>query len=506
MSIQLAIMPLDFDSNCVPTTTLFPQSEITLGHLPTNDVVLDSPGVSGLHARIRMAETNGHTVLYIADLDSKNGTLVDNVLLAADEEVVLSSSARIIIGNYLIKPTIGPDAPKAEQDCYEFRDELIEQDGESTQAVVVGEQASDNGSEDSEDETDAVEDDEDADLDDWILADAVREVDDAEDEGDVDFDEESDADYPLAGAGEAEVPVDLAVADSGSTGLLSEVKMGASGLFARESSAEEIVEDVAEEHVAHRSTDLLEGSSMDLNGAGTIQSFGIIRGSVQPGLVENIDLLLTPFFVVSGVALHAGKPLAGVYIDGGNLGTTVTDEEGSFVFRQVAGGASYRLQASKDGFAFEPPVFEGEMDGNQAVNFRAVQLFSISGRVTHQGRGLADVTVCGENIGETVTDDDGRFSFSGIAEGTDFRLIAMKSDFTFMSLTRVGTLLEDTAVEFSAVQLFNIRGRLVRNGVPVPNAIIDGGSLGKTITAADGTYSFSGIPEGTEYTLRASLE
>jgi hypothetical protein len=69
---------------------------ITLGRLPESDVVIDDPGASRQHARIRAAD--GEFVL--ADLGSTNGTLVNEEPVA---ERVLADGDRITIGETVLE-------------------------------------------------------------------------------------------------------------------------------------------------------------------------------------------------------------------------------------------------------------------------------------------------------------------------------------------------------------------------------------------------------------------
>jgi len=53
---------------------------------------------------------------------------------------------------------------------------------------------------------------------------------------------------------------------------------------------------------------------------------------------------------VRGSVIRNGKPLEGVEIDAGPLGTAVTDKDGIYVFKDVPEGTEINLSAKKDGF------------------------------------------------------------------------------------------------------------------------------------------------------------
>jgi len=72
------------------------QAETTLGRLPECDVVVDDPGASRQHARIRRTEGGFELV----DLGSTNGTLVNDIPV---QEHVLANGDRITIGQTVLE-------------------------------------------------------------------------------------------------------------------------------------------------------------------------------------------------------------------------------------------------------------------------------------------------------------------------------------------------------------------------------------------------------------------
>jgi pSer/pThr/pTyr-binding forkhead associated (FHA) protein len=71
------------------------KAETTLGRLPECDVVVDDPGVSRQHARIRRAETG----FVLSDLGSTNGTFVNEQPV---QDHLLADGDRITIGETLL--------------------------------------------------------------------------------------------------------------------------------------------------------------------------------------------------------------------------------------------------------------------------------------------------------------------------------------------------------------------------------------------------------------------
>ena len=74
-----------------------PQCECIIGRHPSCDLILDSPEVSGLHAKIIFQ--NGEYLLN--DLNSKNGCSLNNHALQFNERYVLGEKDAIGIGNFL---------------------------------------------------------------------------------------------------------------------------------------------------------------------------------------------------------------------------------------------------------------------------------------------------------------------------------------------------------------------------------------------------------------------
>lgn len=74
-----------------------PHRECIIGRHPNCDLILDSPEVSGLHAKIVFQ--NGEYLLN--DLNSKNGCSLNNRTLKFNEKYVLEKKDAIGIGNFL---------------------------------------------------------------------------------------------------------------------------------------------------------------------------------------------------------------------------------------------------------------------------------------------------------------------------------------------------------------------------------------------------------------------
>ena len=78
---------------------VFEQDQVTLGRLPTNDLVLGAPDVSGKHGMITVSRTNGQAVLNICDLGSSNGTFIEDRRLQPNVPVPITGQQRVVVGS-----------------------------------------------------------------------------------------------------------------------------------------------------------------------------------------------------------------------------------------------------------------------------------------------------------------------------------------------------------------------------------------------------------------------
>ena len=86
----------------------FPADELYLGRSKSNEIVLDASDVSGKHAQllIKPKGENGSKALYIVDIDSFNGTYLDETKLKPGKLYEVRKGQRIIVGRYLITSSI----------------------------------------------------------------------------------------------------------------------------------------------------------------------------------------------------------------------------------------------------------------------------------------------------------------------------------------------------------------------------------------------------------------
>jgi hypothetical protein len=77
-------------------------NEMTIGRSPEAEFsVIDDDSLSGLHAKVQFKEEDGKVYLYLQDLDSKNGTIVDGQLLGDKFERKIFRSSYFKIGKQI---------------------------------------------------------------------------------------------------------------------------------------------------------------------------------------------------------------------------------------------------------------------------------------------------------------------------------------------------------------------------------------------------------------------
>ncbi|HMO17476.1 MAG TPA: FHA domain-containing protein [Oligoflexia bacterium] len=499
MGIKLTVMTLDIDPDSKPVTKVFQKDELTLGRLPSNDLVLNRPEISGIHARIRLEKAIGNepAKLFITDLGSSNGTTVEKNHLRPRVEIPIMPNERIFIGNYVIKPgvhideafstpqvksetdySVPYDASKREQD--EHPSHILTANAGSGEVYRRGTentavwQSPSLTTESVSHKQDSSRRDPSSSL--LFASDRVEsspkspihfhgapamtrpvlesnktrefispfgkrpEIDDEEPAGkfhyvaetensnveedrndDVPFDSESDRLREEEEAARARA--EIAHAE------YQQIKTTHNPVTASDSKEKET------SMVFHGHSDQMDSSPREIR-AGTgreTQSGAIsIRVKVDGSDVRSLNFVASAFVDVKGLVLHKGQPLAGVVVDAGSLGTAISQKDGSFIISKVLEGTSYNVKLSKERFILEPSEISGQAGFNKPVaTVNAIQLFSISGVVTHTGMPLGGVEVDGGELGKTITREDGSYTFENVPEGREYSLSLYKEGYVF---------------------------------------------------------------------------
>lgn len=376
MALQLTVISLDFESNEAPSVTTFAKDEITIGRAQKSDLVLGSQAVSDMHAKIRVESKGKDHTFYITDLGSTNGTNIGTRRIEPNKETKVSASERIVIADFLIKPVFLVDAAR----------ELAEVNQQQTITHVV------NGPD--------------------IITSETTEA-------------EEVAEQPDSSVKKTEKKPDLRLAHKSEEAKNLDRTSPLTESSESDSQAQaELTTSAANRETSTRDFNTSEYASKSGAPVPTREVVRVspvsLSGKVGAQDVVELNFLATKLFTLSGKAVHKGKPLAGVEIDGGELGRITTDSSGSFCFRNVKEGSPYTLHANRKKYILAAKSPSDTLREDREVLFEATELFTVSGRIIHNGKPLANVIVDGGKLGETRTDSNGVYEFKNVPEGTEY--------------------------------------------------------------------------------------
>ncbi len=214
---------------------------------------------------------------------------------------------------------------------------------------------------------------------------------------------------------------------------------------------------------------------------------------------------------IAGSVTFEGAPLAGVVISAGSQSVT-TGSDGSYTLAVPAG--CYTVQAAKEGYSFTAvqiavanpaQVSVPRLDPTETsyANFEAeLTLYTLSGRITLDGAGLAGVAVSAGSQSAT-TDASGDYAIGGLTAGV-YTVTASKAEYSFGPASQEVTLGPNKrGVNFTAaVVTYTVAGRITVNGAGLAGVTVNAGDR-DAVTAANGAYSIAGLPAG-DYTVIAA--
>lgn len=240
--------------------------------------------------------------------------------------------------------------------------------------------------------------------------------------------------------------------------------------------------------------------------------------------ITAVDFTATPpvvKYAISGNisdAVPASVEGVTVTLAGDATASTTTDVNGNYIFSELLDG-SYTVTPSLTDFTFTPTgqsvtINGADVTGIDFVAIPPVITFSISGTIADSSPAAAQgvvVTLGGDSVATTTTDQDGNYSFIGLANG-NYTITPSFSDFSFTPASQTVTVnnADVSSIDFVAVPpvlTYSISGTIVdaspaaMEGVTVT---LSGNSTASTTTDVNGNYSFSGLSDG-DYTVTASM-
>jgi len=128
-------------------------------------------------------------------------------------------------------------------------------------------------------------------------------------------------------------------------------------------------------------------------------------------------------------------------LSGDNTGSVLADASGNYSFNGLAAG-SYTVTPALAGYVFSPAslaVTSAAGDAITAKNFTAAvypgTTSSLSGSVSGAVAQNVIITLSGTNTGSVMTDENGKYSFTGLAVGT-YTLTPSLAGYTFSPASR----------------------------------------------------------------------
>ena len=222
---------------------------------------------------------------------------------------------------------------------------------------------------------------------------------------------------------------------------------------------------------------------------------------------------------ISGRVADAGNnPLAGVSValTGSQSAAAQTDAGGNYAFANLPAGGNYIVTPSLANYTFAPPgrSFNG-LASNQTADFAAtLNTFQIAGRVSGDANApLSGVTVTlsGSRSAITTTDAAGNYSFAALPAGNSYTVTLSKAHYTFAPASRAfNNLSAHQTGDFTAARNTHaIAGRIAQganNYLQGVTVTLSGARTATTQTNAAGSYSFTNLGGGGDYTVTASLK
>ena len=223
---------------------------------------------------------------------------------------------------------------------------------------------------------------------------------------------------------------------------------------------------------------------------------------------------------LSGTITSGSVALPGVTITLSGTGSgkiAVTDASGNYTFTELTNG-SYTITPTLAGYGFNQVSQAVTIIGANvtAINFTATAnsdtTYSISGTVTSGGVSLSGVTMTlsGASSGIKTTDSSGKYSFTGLANGS-YTITPMLSGYVFNQVSQVVTVngantinINFTATATNPGTTYSISGTIVGEILQGVTIALSGTSSRTATTNASGNYSLTGLTNGS-YTITPSL-
>ena len=233
-------------------------------------------------------------------------------------------------------------------------------------------------------------------------------------------------------------------------------------------------------------------------GSGSGLSFGFTVDGGIGGIVT---------YVLSGQILDsAGAGLDGVTITLSGDGEGTTETAGGGFFAIAVPDGNYTVTPTLGGGTFSPTSRAAVVDGANLNLSSMQQTWVISGAITGDEVEGVTITLTGDASDSTTSAADGTYSFTGLLDG-DYTLTPTLAGYTFAPASTNVTIVaaDQTGQDFVSSEItYTISGTITGDEDEGVTVALTGDATDSTTTAADGTYSFTGLDSGS-YTVTPTL-
>ena len=350
MTIRVVATCINSENDSFPKHHVFEGDQIIIGRSPSNDLCLEDPTLSAVHAKIVASNdpSTGKIQLFVQDLGSSNGTSIEQSKVTPFYDVALPSNQWLRLGQCLLKASL-------------ITDEALEA-AEATGSEIK-------------------------------IASATSE-------------------RPMPIFNLTEEQIDEPVQQI-------------------EATTSEPTEDIYE---VSSETLLIKDEISVKDETPVSGSLSSYSGTILNSNISDLNFAAQKMVIIGGSITMDGKPVTNVRVDGGELGVTFSDSYGRFNFGPILEGSAYEIKVSHSEHNFECDTISGTITEETTLEFKCLSTYSINGRITHNGKPLADVELDAGSLGKVTTDSDGYYVFSNVPANTNFNIQISKVGFAFSKI------------------------------------------------------------------------
>lgn len=223
---------------------------------------------------------------------------------------------------------------------------------------------------------------------------------------------------------------------------------------------------------------------------------------------------------ITGQITSNSTGLAGVIVSlsGASTALTITDSSGNYSFTGQSNG-DYTVSPSLSGYVFSPSgtVVTISSTDKAGIDFTATAsttpTYSISGTVSGAVQSGVTITLSGTSSGSILTDSNGNYSFSGVANGS-YTVTASKTGYTFspvfsitvnganitgQNFTATANVVPSSAKAITAFSLNGVVGTINETDKTIAVTL-----LGTSVTALVATFNTTGASVKVGSTIQIS--